>query len=153
MKPFVKIGFSLCLFLLLFACKKDNNFPDGPVLEVRSFEKTSNTRAVWKVGFTDGDGDLGTRDTSDAPNFIVTYFAIEDDTLREIEDINGGNYRIPTIDKIRTAAGVEGQLEFRIDTDLYKASDNPVDSILLRAFARDRSNNESNVIETPIFPT
>lgn len=134
----------------LVSCKKDNNFPDEPVIEVRDFYKESSNLAIWKIGFTDGDGDIGVRNAADEDNFIVTIFSIVDGKAIERE---GQAYRIPVVENIRTAAGIEGEFEFRIETDLLRLDSIPIDSAYYSAYVIDRSGNESNTVETPIFST
>lgn len=139
------------LFLAsLISCKKDNNFPDEPVIEVRDFYKQNNNIAIWKIGFTDGDGDIGVRNAADEDNFIVSIFSIIDGRANERE---GQAYRIPVVENIRTAAGIEGEFEFKIETDLLLLDSIPIDSAYYRAYVIDRSGNQSNTVETPIFST
>jgi len=146
----VKIGFCLLLLASLVTCKKDNNFPDEPQIEVRDFYKESNLIAIWKIGFTDGDGDIGVRNPADKDNFIVTIFSIVDGVA---ESQPGQSYRIPVVENIRTAAGIEGEFEFEIETDLLRLDSIPIDSAYYRAYVIDRSDNASNIVETPIFTT
>tara|TARA_R110000868_G_scaffold122090_1_gene323656 strand:- start:758 stop:1207 length:450 start_codon:yes stop_codon:yes gene_type:complete len=146
MKGITKIGFCLLSFLGLVACENDKNFPITPVLESRSFVKTSNFNAIWTIGFTDGDGDIGVRNNNDSDNFFVTIFSIEADTIIEIP---GRSFRIPVVQNIRTTKGIEGSFEFRIETDLLL----PIDSVQYSGYAVDRAGNESNVVFTPIFST
>ena len=138
------------LFANLVACKKDNNFPDEPEIEVRDFYKQSSDIAIWKIGFTDGDGDIGVRNAADRDNFIVTIFSIVDGNAIERD---GQAYRIPVVENIRTAAGIEGEFVFQIETDLLRLDSIPIDSAFYQAYVVDRSGNESNTVETPIFST
>ncbi len=146
----VKIVFCFLFIGVIFSCNKDNNFSDIPELEVRDFYKTSSTVAIWKIGFTDGDGDIGVRNNLDANNFIVSIFSIVDGVAIGQE---GQSYRIPVVENIRTTRGIEGEFEFRIETDLLLLDSIPIDSAYYRAYVIDRAGNESNVVETPIFKT
>ncbi len=150
MKFFTKIGFCLTLVSLFFSCDSDNNFPSTPELTVRSFEKVDANNAVWKLGFTDGDGDIGVRNDQDADNFIVKIFSIEDGIITEQP---GLSYRIPVVENIRTERGIEGEFSFRLETDLYRVLTPPLDSIFLSGYVTDRGGKQSNVVETPVFPT
>ncbi|MEQ8625252.1 MAG: hypothetical protein RJQ00_10025 [Vicingaceae bacterium] len=150
MKITIKIGFCVLFLASLISCKKDNNFPDEPVIEVRDFYKQNNNIAIWKIGFTDGDGDIGVRNAADEDNFIVSIFSIIDGRANERE---GQAYRIPVVENIRTAAGIEGEFEFKIETDLLLLDSIPIDSAYYRAYVIDRSGNQSNTVETPIFST
>jgi len=153
MKTSTKIGFCFLFLGILSACEKDNEFPVEPVLEVRSFEKTDEDNAVWKIGFTDGDGDIGVRDELDQDNFIVTIFAVFQDSLIER---SGTSYRIPIVQNIRTTKGIEGEFEFRIQTQFFRLDSLldtiPYDSLMYTGYAIDRSGNRSNNVSTPAFP-
>ena len=138
------------LLCSLIACEDDNNFPNTPTLTVREFTKVNSDLAIWKLGFTDGDGDIGVRNDSDPDNFIYTVFSIEDGVPVETP---GQSYRIPVVRNIRTARGIEGEFEFRLETDLFRIDTPFIDTAFLRAYVVDRSNNQSNMVETPIFPT
>ncbi len=140
---FIFIG---CLFLL--SCEQDKDFPDTPSITLKEFRKLSDTDAIWTMKFTDGDGDVGTRTDADADNFFTTIFAkpIGKDSIVELE---GQPYRIPAIKGIRTSAGVEGEIELRIQgLDGFKI-ENKYDSIYYKGYLVDRSGKQSNVITTP----
>lgn len=154
MKFSAKILLSLFLSSMILGCDSDNNFSTTPELKIRSFEKVNDNRAIWKIGFTDGDGDIGVRNDGDPDNFIVTVTSIKDGILKEIPT---SNYRIPVVQNIRTEKGIEGEFEFVLDTDLYRFDTDSIgtiiriDSIYLSGYVLDRSNKSSNTVETPIF--
>lgn len=134
-----------------FACGKESDFPNQPVLETRSFDRITRDSAVWRIGFTDGNGDLGVRkDQNDPDNFFVKFFIYENGVVDTI--IQGESYRIPVVEGVRTAAGVEGEFAFKIDgVDLIRAAG--YDSIQYSGYAVDRSGKKSNSVITPIFRT
>lgn len=149
MKYLAKIGFTLLTLSLLFACKKDKNFPKTPVIEHRDFIKYSDKQADWKIGFTDGDGDFGVRNDNDSTNFLVSVFAIKDNIAEKIEPAVG--YRVPAISGVRTENGVEGEFILHIEPDLYRILN--LDSIYFTGYVLDRTGNSSNTIQTPTFTT
>lgn len=148
MKLWTKIGICSLIFAATSACEKESDFPDEPVLKTRSFVRKSEAVAVWRIGFTDGNGDLGVRNDSDPDNFFVRILIYKNAVVDTI--IEGENYRIPVVKGIRTAAGVEGEIAFEIDgIDFFKAAG--YDSLQYTGFAVDRSKDTSNVVKTPIF--
>jgi hypothetical protein len=150
-KLYTKIGISGLICLGFFACGKESDFPNRPILKTRSLDRLSPDVAVWRIGFTDGDGDIGVRrDRSDPDNFFVKFNIYENGVIDTV--VQGENYRIPVVEGVRTAAGVEGEIAFKIDgIDFLRAAG--YDSIQISGYAVDRSGNESNRINTPIFRT
>jgi len=145
MYKFTKIGFCVVFLLGLFACSTDKNFPDEPALTSRDFDRISNDRAIWTIGFTDGDGDIGVRNANDSDNFFVTIFNIKEG---KSESLPGQSFRIPVVENIRTEKGIEGTFEFEIELDFLSPEG---DSFQYSGFVRDRSLNESNVVFSPVF--
>lgn len=142
-----KISFSLLALLLLMGCKKEKDFPETPQLNVREFSRISNNALVWRIGFTDGDGDFGVRNDNDPDNFILSIFSIENGVSTEKD---ATNYRIPVIEDVATDNGVEGEFKLSIDNlDLFLIDG--IDSIYYRGYAEDRKGNRSNTIESPRF--
>lgn len=142
-----KLSFTLFAFLLLFACSDESDFPPSPELNVREFIQISNEEVVWKIGFTDGDGDFGVRNDNDADNFIVTIYSIENGNAIKQP---ATNYRIPQIKGVPTEKGVEGEFTLRID-NLDLLTLDGIDSLYYSGYAIDRSGNQSNTVESPRF--
>lgn len=134
-----------------FSCEKRSDFPDQPILKTRSFERKSLNVAVWRIGFTDGDGDLGVReDQGDPDNFFTSISIYENGVVDTV--LEGQNARIPVVKGIRTASGVEGEITFEIDgIDFLRAEG--IDSLKYSGYAVDRSGKKSNTVSTPIFRT
>lgn len=154
MNYLTKIGIGICLVFSLAACSDDDEFSEIPELFFRDFQKTTNTTAIWSLGFTDGDGDIGVRDVRDSANFIVTIYRIDDGVEVALPDsVVDSDYRIPVVRNIPTSNGVEGEFQFTIETTAYLLFSPPIDSMYLSGFVRDRANNESNVVRTPVFTT
>lgn len=157
MKSHTKIAFYCLSFLGFYACSNEKNFPNTPHLEVRDFTEQFVVEgsdvekiAIWTLGFTDGDGDIGVRENKNDPdNFLVTIFFIEDGITNERE---GQSFRIPVVKNIRTDKGIEGSFEFKIETELFAADTSiTADSLIYQGYVVDRSGNESNIVSTPIF--
>lgn len=147
MNRITKISFGICLLSSIFACNtNDNDFSKTPELFFRSFIDQDSV-AVWSLGFTDGDGDIGTRDLDDPENFFVTSFSIEDGVPVQLPDTN--LYRVPAIQNISTRNGIEGEFKFTIEKKQFQI--NNIDSAFMQGYVVDRSNNRSNDISTPIF--
>lgn len=143
----VKILICALCFLVFSSCEKEKDFPDEPTLTVREFTKVNPNYALWRLGFTDGDGDIGVRTDRDKDNFIVTIFRIDTGVPTEL---NATNYRIPVVDNIRTSNGIEGEFRFDIENlDLFRIEN--IDSVVYEAYVIDRAGNESNVVRTPEF--
>ncbi len=141
-----KIGISVFILLLIVGCERDKDFPDTPVLTIREFTKTSDATAVWRLGFTDGDGDVGVRENSlDTSNFIVSIFSIKNGQDSALSALN---YRVPIVENIRTIKGIEGEIRFDIDgLDFIKAVN--IDSIYYQGYLQDRAGNNSNIVLSP----
>ena len=131
----------------LASCKKDKDFPTTPVLKNREFKKLSTSTALWRMGFTDGDGDIGVENASDTANFIVTIYSIKNGVDSAMD---AQNYRIPVVENIRTVKGIEGEIRFDIDgLDFFKPA--KIDSVYYEGYLLDRAGNKSNVLATPKF--
>ena len=142
-----KLSFSLFLILALFACRDDNEFPVTPQLKVREFTQLSQEAVLWRIGFTDGDGDFGVRNDRDSDNFIMSIFSIENG---QAVDVPATNYRIPVIRGVPTDKGVEGEFSLNID-NLDLLTIDGIDSLFFRGYAIDRAGNQSNTVESPRF--
>jgi hypothetical protein len=142
-----KIAICFSVIVLWVSCKDDKDFSPIPQIENRETTKVDSSTFLWRIGFKDGDGDLGVLSDDDPDNFIVDIYSINDgkDSL-----IPSNNYRIPVIESVKTADGVEGEFKFTIDNlDLFALSD--IDSIYMSGYVVDRAGNNSNILYTPRF--
>lgn len=146
-----KIGICSLICIGFMSCGKESDFPNQPILKTRSFERVTQDSAVWRIGFTDGNGDIGVRrNQNDPDNFFVQFFIYENGAIDTT--IQGENYRIPVVEGVRTAAGVEGEFAFKINgIDFLRLAG--YDSIQYSGYAVDRSGEKSNSVTTPIFRT
>jgi hypothetical protein len=151
MKTFVKIGIGISILSSLWACREDSDFSEIPELFYRDFQVSSNAEgepiAVWKLGFTDGDGNIGVRNDKDSNNFIVSGFSFIDGQTVQLPALTG--YRIPASDNISSRSGIEGEFRFELKINSYSSAG--IDSMYLEGYVVDRSFNESNSIQTPVF--
>jgi hypothetical protein len=142
---------AICFFIIsaLFSCKDDDGFSKIPEIDSREFTRVNDTSAIWKIGFKDGDGDIGVEDGGEE-NFIIQVYSIENNIESPVPS---QNYRIPKIDGVVTDKGIEGEIELRITGfDVYKLDDfGNLDSIYYTGYLIDRKDNRSNIIATPKF--
>ncbi len=149
MKGIAKIGIGISLALAIWSCKDDDSFPETPELFFRDFIEGTDSLAVWSLGFTDGDGDIGVRNDNDPDNFIISGYKIvngQEDTLPPLL-----SYRIPVVRNVVTKNGIEGEFEFKIEKKPYANAG--FDSIYISGYVIDRAGNQSNTVRTPIFRT
>ena len=152
MNIIAKIGIYTVMVTALLSCAKESDFPNTPVLEFRDFKRISPTEAIWVLGFTDGDGDVGVRNKNDSDNFIVDIYVVKNGVGALDSNLKASNYRVPVVQGVRTAKGVEGKIEITINgLDFLKAEG--YDSIYYSGYLIDRSFNASNTVYTPVFST
>lgn len=155
--------------LLTYSCKKYEEYPPEPTLEYLDFiilrdNMGIDQRGVLRLGFTDGNGDIGLYDYDTlAPydyNLFIKYFELQNGVFKEVFQITPVpvndsvtlydtatfNGRIP----ILTPAGKNKAIRGEIDDTLF--INNPLssfDTIKFEAYIIDRALNKSNVIATP----
>lgn len=146
---------AICLLLcslMVVACKKEKDFSKIPEIETRDFYMTSDTSAIWVVGFTDGDGNIGIREDEDflPNNFPYQVYSIKNKQITLLEDTVKRGFRIPPINGVETKNGIEGELQLSFTgLDLFVAFG--VDSIYFSGYLIDRDKNQSNILQTPIL--
>lgn len=170
MLRFVRIIISVFLAgIVMFSCKKTEDYPVEPVIKLESFFKIYNSqqgifdRGIMTISFTDGDGDigLGQNDTT-APfdyNFIIRYFEIQNgDTVEEelvwynkitqSYDTINHNARIPYLTPRGSSKAIRGEIEDTLQIYNYSSE---FDTIFFEAYIIDRALHESNTITTPLI--
>ena len=115
MKKILIIGL---LFTILYGCRKENNFPDEPIIKTVSFDVTSDLIASWVFSFTDGNGDLGSDNDLDTNYFQTLH--ISSPTL-DTSIVLAGE-RLPKINTSGINKGVEGEITRFIELDFYQFS-------------------------------
>ncbi len=158
------------LIILLFAssCKKYEEFPPEPEIEFLDFVilrdlQGIDQRGVLRIGYTDGDGNIGLYDYDTvAPydyNLFIKYFELQNGVFKEIflitpthiddtvvYDTATFNGRIPILTPVGKNKAIRGEIE---DTLFINNPLSNFDTIKFEAYIVDRDLNKSNTIETP----
>lgn len=164
--------FSIALIIAVGSCKKLDEFPDEPEIELMGFERifvegdTIFTRGVLKLTYQDGDGDLGLDKEDTLPpfnfgsdyyyNLVITYFEIRNGVITEVPltfynpttqqfDTITQSARFPNLTPDAVNKSISGEI---FDTLFMYNYNSDFDSIMFEAFIYDRSLNKSNVVRT-----
>lgn len=162
MKSFVALIFT---FFIFQSCEKEPKF--SPIPEIRFIDFTQilgknlkDSIGILKIGFTDGDGDMGLSAEDTLPpyqvqgnfyyNFVVKYFEKQQGTWVEITTLPNGSplinsARIPNITPKGQRKALEGEISINLFTNNPFAS---FDTIRYQCFIYDRALNKSNEIVT-----
>lgn len=143
----------------ILSCTKPPDYPIEPVINFKSFSKTSIKQGslnqdsiVVTLGYTDGDGDLGSEDNN------VDIHAIDMRTGLTVTSSRS----IPYVPPQGAGNGISGELYLIFFTTCcihpetnqicMPFADFPVDSLVYEIYITDRAGNESNRILTdPLF--
>ena len=154
---------------ILYSCEKKEEYPIIPKIKFENFLKIYNPdlgifeRGVLKISFTDGDGDIGLYqwDTV-APydyNFFITYYEIQNGDTVEVfitkyneqtgeDDTLNFHARIPILTPGGSNKSIKGEIEDTLFIYNYNSS---FDTIMYKAYIKDRALHESNSILTPLI--
>lgn len=149
----------LFLFLIAasyFSCKKEKQFPTIPAIvfksyEVREYVPQQGYFTDLKITFTDGDGDIGLRDTETQPPYDTSSVFYYNCFIQRQKKINGVftnvpsfNYRIPYVVPQSRNKNIEGE----IAVEVFYLDDTPnvADTFRLQVYIADRALNLSNTI-------
>ena len=154
MKTNFLLSFILLTFLII-SCTKPPDYPNEPEIGFVGFSKNTlqqgdgnNDSLNVVISFTDGDGDLGDRDSL---NLFVT-----DKRTGFLQD----RFKIPFIPEQGASNGISGEISFALYTTccidyVNHTSCQPKstpDTLIYEIYIMDRAKNKSNVIETaPIY--
>ena len=151
-------GIYIVLLLLtlggLASCLQGVKYPPEPVIEFMKFTETDSLDILGNpashfilitFNFTDGDGNIGEAQSSTTKNLFVIEYGIENGVKQAPVETG---YRMPDI----TPAGQNKSLKGEVDVDILLFANYPHDSVQYEIYIKDRSNNESNIIITPIIP-
>jgi hypothetical protein len=148
-------GLALCL-TLVFSCVTPPEYPKEPFIEFLSISKdtmprlaSTNDSVLVTLGFTDGDGDLGSEESD--------LFYIDDRDGLEFPGI------IPKVPPLGASNGIKGEISFIIDNSCCDYPDSflsaneceetfpsfPLDTINYKVYIVDRAGNKSNIVELP----
>ena len=162
----------LILCILLTACRPIDRFPLEPRLEFVSLEKIDNGtpidgKAILKLYFTDGDGNVGLDPTDNRPpfdslhynNFFVVYHAKRNGEFIAFPEF-AFNARLPRFLSTNAPEPIKGDIEYVITIQnplLGTLIDGvwvpvpEVDTIMFECWLMDRDLKESNRVLTPII--
>src|SRR5690606_6818403 len=155
MKPieYICLGILATIITSIAACVSRPDFPVEPVIEFVSMEgnqmvqNSFNTDSIRVTfSFTDGDGDLGDRDS-------LNIF------IRDNRDqFIASKYRLPELPPEGAQRGVRGEITVTIYTTCCIYPDGtppcepsqkfPTDTLQYEIFIKDRAGNVSNTIST-----
>ncbi|MBC8489685.1 MAG: hypothetical protein H8D45_27005 [Bacteroidetes bacterium] len=171
MKQFlIKYWFILLIIAgVVYSCKKMEEYPVIPAIEYEDFIKLYNPsqgifdRGVFKISFTDGDGDIGLTQNDTLPpyeyNLFITYYEIQyGDTVEVVltkynhetgqYDTLTFNGRIPILTPQGSNKSIKGEIE---DTLFIYNYSSDFDTIMYDAYIVDRALHKSNVVQTPLI--
>lgn len=147
--------------LALFqACASPPNYPIEPYIEYLGISKDTMNRGAMQqdtafitFSFTDGDGDIGNKDTID---LFVT------DTRTGVTE---SQFRVPEVPELGASNGIKGEITFRLFTTccIFPPElgldpcygESPAfryDTVIYEFYLRDRAGHESNRVQTdPVY--
>ncbi len=162
-----RLAITLFLLLILFyGCRKYDQYPVVPHIELISFTKIADTTGVDQQGviglsFTDGDGDLGLTSDQNSGNYLynifIKYFEKKKGVFQEIilttpnpqtgkPDTLQFNGRIPYLTPVGKSKAISGEINDTLFINNYAST---YDTIKYQIYIKDRVLNKSNVVETP----
>jgi len=153
-----RIYLALALTALLASCRKIESFPPEPSIAYERFDVSDSTDllgnhkligSLW-FSFIDGDGDLGSADTTEASGKYNLFFTMYEKTEGEFivvgEDKIGEPIRfiIPYMERTGQNKTLKGEINVKFEYffDIF-------DTIRYDFYIIDRAGNESNLETTP----
>ncbi len=161
MKRVLKYLITALVLLAVTACKKFEEYPDEPFVEFISLTKIPNSlgyddKGILKIGFTDGDGDIGLSQSDTIPpfnqggeyyyNFFIYYFEKQHGEYVKFDLDPPVHARIPPIVSDFSSRGVKGTIEIELEINNFFS---PFDTICFEFYIVDRALNKSNIVRTP----
>ena len=140
---------------LFFACKKTEEFPVVPEIELKDFKKMDSvvdglnkSFIKFTIGFKDGDGDIGLKkEETSAPydvNLIFKEYIRTMGVFLISPRDSGDDYRVPYL----TPAGSNKNISGEVSVD-YALIPGLLDTAYFEIFILDRALHKSNVVRTP----
>jgi hypothetical protein len=161
MKNISKIGFIALIAISFSSCLKKDNYSNIPAILFKSFVVNSDGSATLQVTFTDGDGDIGSQSTTNAPTDF--YIEVLKDSVNTYKPqlIEGQNnsvmgdtlfvgYSVPYITPSGTDKELSGDIQVALGAGAgtwYLAADGSYYEY--RIWLIDRAGHVSNRILTP----
>jgi hypothetical protein len=170
---FLVLGLLVTLVLLLTKCSPSTDFDTEPTITFKNYEKLGNDSAIRiKIGYKDGDGNLGLRESQTDPPFDTGNRFYHNMFVRYYEKYNGEfhlttrgpfkqdtivyPYRFPYITPDSRNKAIEGTIETTISGIQITSPSFPERTydgqIRFEIFIVDRDLNRSNVVSTPPIP-
>ncbi len=161
--------------MIIFSCKKKEEFPDVPKIDFKNFQKIYNPvldlydRGIITVSYEDGNGDIGLAASDTFPpydpeskyyyNFIINYYELQNGNLVEVPivvynsqtqkfDTLSLSARIPILTPEGKIKAIEGIIR---DTLFIYNFNSSFDTIKFDITLVDRALNESNRVSTPLI--
>lgn len=154
--------FALALGATIFlgSCASPPDYPIEPIIEYVGMSKDTLKRGAMQedttfitISFTDGDGDIGNKDTLDLFVTDVRTGVLEN------------QFRVPLVPDLGASNGIKGEITFRLFTTccIFPPElgldpcngEHPsfrYDKVIYEVYIRDRAGHKSNVIETnPVY--
>lgn len=161
-----KISFIVLIIAMVFySCLKPKEYPFEPIITFESFT-AMNDSGTLVISFTDGDGDIGLRESDTTGDFgpnnyfhhnlFVEYYE-KDDALGWVrgKTLAGENidflYRVPYLTPNGNNKALKGEIEVTLEPSYYNPFSSQSDTIKFKIHLADRDKNLSNVIESEII--
>lgn len=149
----------LIISLASYSCRKDQEFPIEPQIEMSSRQVYQNPSKII-ISFTDGDGDIGLNqgDTLEPFNYIedpfnkfyynllLYYFEKQGEEWVEVPTTIDIFYRVPNITPTGQNKALNGEIEVELTLPITRP-----DSIRFNIELIDRALHESNMLTTPVI--
>ncbi|GAB5551195.1 MAG: hypothetical protein Sapg2KO_07860 [Saprospiraceae bacterium] len=158
------IFYVIVLSISLFACSNPPEYPLEPIISYRGLstinipQSSSSVNAldtmIIRIGFTDGDGDLGDQDS------INIWLTDSRDGFQHI-------FKINEIPELGSSSGISGEIAIKLTNSpatkyfcctfpntrvtCVPSTEFPVDTMSYSIRVRDRAGNFSNAIQTETF--
>ena len=169
----IRLFLSVVIVFTVISCKRIDEYPPEPTINFLAFEKLYNAtekvydRGVLKFEFTDGDGDLGLRDSDTFPpfnpgspyyyNLIIDFFEVQKgvetpvyltfyNASTEEFDTVYLSARIPMLTPAGSNKAISGEVH---DTLFIYNYGSEYDTLFLEFRIVDRALHESNIERTP----
>ena len=137
-----------------WSCLKAPDYPIEPVINFISLSKDVVKQSQFNLdstyitfGFTDGDGDLGDKDS------VIIF--LTDQRIKT----NPIVYKIPLLAQNSGAKGISGEIKLRVysecciypngETPCFPSITYPTDTLVYSLYIKDRAGHKSNIIYTP----
>lgn len=153
MRLLAKILLIPVLPTIVVGCLKDDEYSVVPDLTFKSFKTFSANvvdidSATFTFSFTDGDGDIGSSDTT-VLNCFMDYYEADGDTMKYFPSFQR-QYRLPNLTPNAKNKSIEGEISLTIKPApiFNPATDS---AYQWKCFIIDRAGNESNVVSSPVY--